>query len=486
MLNGAKLLSILFAFLGSLAVCAAACGFVFYLCDQAGLDIVVPIMAVPLPVMIFFGGMIWVFSHYYRFGRFALVVIFLALIGSSAVAIALLGAASVAAAKPLGAGALPLLLVATMFYAWVVYAFLHYRQGRQEEFVQFLVATTEAKAPLVQALDAFLRDRPQGVVRDTFVILLMLVLPGYYWFWYQKHRYDRKLALVADLLEQGYSLSEALAAVPGVASREIIMLARLGQSTAQLDRCLRHSLQDRYATVWLEVLPRVAYPLALLYFILGIFGFWSTFLFPKLERIFHEFDRPMPASTALLGDLCEFIADNRVWLGVGFLLVLGVVALLLVSTTARWYCPIVGRFYRQHIQAQVIRLLGLLLEAGKTVPEALHILADSEYFPEVARRRLASAGERVEQGQPLAASLRACGLLPKAMAPLVQAAERLRNLPWALAQLGEQRIARTVQAIRRLSMLASPATVFGVGLLVGFTVLAMFIPLLDLMESLIE
>jgi type IV pilus assembly protein PilC len=434
----------------------------------------------------YYAALAYAFWHFYHRGRFSVLVIFLTLVGSTTVAVVLLSLAMLGLSQ-VGKGlGLPLLIVIVMFYAWALYAFFHYRQSRQDEFLQFVAAAVEALAPLPQALDAYLRDRPRGPLREAFVIALMLTLPGYYWIWHQWHNFDRRLGRVADLLDQGYSLTEALTAVPGVASRETIMLAALGQSTARLDICLRHSLQQRYATVWLEVLPRLAYPLAVLFFFAGITSFWMVFLYPKLVRIFQEFDRPLPWQTALLGDVCAALKDLPWLLPACMLLVLGVVSVLIGSPTARWHCPGVGRLYRGHVQAQVLRLLGLLLAAGKTVPEALQILADSDYFAPVAQRRLRGVCERVERGEPLAACLIAGKLVTPAVAPLVQGAEHLRNLPWALTELGDHAATQTIGRIRRLSLLASPASVFGIGLIIGFSVIAMFIPLLQLMESLTE
>lgn len=483
MFNIPRLVAIGFASLGSVVFCALALWMLATLVPGPG--VVEALVAVGLFVA-YFAGIGTAFWFFYRDGRGHILVIFLTLVGSTTVAAAFLAAAMFGLSM-VGRGAgLPMLIVLVLFYTWVLYAFFQYRQSRQDEFLHFLAAAVTARAPLAPALDAYLRDRPRGPLREAFVIGMLFALPGYYWIWHQWHTFDVRLGRVADLLGQGYSLSEALAAVPGVASRETVMLASLGQATARLDVCLRHSLQQRYAAVWLEVIPRLAYPIALIFFLSGVTGFWMMFIYPKLERIYKEFNQELPWPTALLGDFCGVIRDYP-WLVPACLLgLLAVASVLIGSATARWYFPGVGRLYRGHVQGQVLRLLGLLLAAGKTVPESLRILADSDYFAPVAQRRLREVGRRVEQGEPLAVCLRAGRLVPAALVPLLQAAEQLRNLPWALTELGEHVAGRTIRLIRRLSLLLSPVTVFAVGAIIGFGVIAMFIPLLQLMESLQE
>lgn len=494
MFNIRRLVAIGFAFLGSVGFCAVMIWVLAELLEYLGLaGAMVGAGVLGAEALVAYALIVayvlaigWAFWRFYRKGQFQVLILFLALVGSMQLASSVLGLAMYGLAQ-VGRGAgLPLLIAIVLFYTWTLYAYFQYRQSRQDEFLNFLSAVVSARAPLAPALDAYLRDRPQGPLREAFVIGLLLVLPGYYWIWHQWHSYDRKLGRVADLLDQGYSLSEALAAVPGVASRETVMLASLGQVTARLDVCLRGSLQQRYAAVWLEVLPRLAYPVALVYFLSAVGGFWMIFIFPKLQRIFLEFNQELPWQTALLGEVGSTLADYPWLVPVCVLAFLAVVSVLIGNPTARWYCPGISRLYRGHVQAQVLRLLGLLLAAGKTVPESLHILAEADYFAPVAQRRLREAARRVEQGEPLAASLSAGRLVPGTLAPLVQAAEHLRNLPWALAEIGEHLANRTIRLIRRMSLLISPATVFAVGIIIGFGVVAMFIPILQLMESLHE
>jgi type IV pilus assembly protein PilC len=102
------------------------------------------------------------------------------------------------------------------------------------------------------------------------------------------------------------------------------------------------------------------------------------------------------------------------------------------------------------------------------------------------RRRLLKAGRSVQDGEPLADSLRRSGLLQRSMVPFVEAAERVRNLPWALAELGETLADRTVRVLRRLSQFLAPLLVMAVGLLVGVIVLGMFMPIVDLVSRLAE
>jgi type IV pilus assembly protein PilC len=374
-------------------------------------------------------------------------------------------------------------LVIVLFYGWMLFAYLHYRQGRQEEVLHLLTTAVEAEVPLGPALWAYLEDRPQGVEREAWLaILLFFVFPGYYWIWHRRHSFDTKVAALAHLLELGVPLPQALRAVPGVASREVLLAAAVGQTTGRLALCLRNAARSQLGTLWLQLVARLVYPLLLVGFMLGITGFWMNYIHPRMVRIFAEFGEPLPESTLRLIDAWYLVEDYGWIAGLVFQGLLGLVGLLLLSSTLRWYLPGVARLYRMHVQGRVLRMLALLLEAGKPVPEALGTLADSGYFARVARRKLRGTRRLVEQGESLASSLQRRRLLPAAMVPLVHAAERVRNLPWALTELGENRSSLSRRLLQRLSMGVFPVLVLVVGLMVGFIILGMFTPMIELVS----
>jgi type II secretory pathway component PulF len=388
----------------------------------------------------------------------------------------------------LGYLALLLLLVVGAAYGWMLFTFLHYRQCRQEEFLQVLTAAAVAEAPLAPALEAYLRDRPHGPLRELWVaLLLFFVIPGYYWFWYRRWSYDAKVEQVVLLLEEGHSLLAALRQTPGVAARSTLLAVALGEHTGQLARCLqalRDPARGRLAVVWLEMVPRFAYPLLLLAVICGNLQFWTAFIAPKYEKILAELDVSMPEDTERLMDLADF-ALEYVWVLVLAVPVLGsVLILLLANPRFRWYFPVVGSLYRGYVRSQVLQALSFLLQLQRPVPEALGLLGQTDLFVAPARRRLDAVRLRVERGEPLADGLRRERILPRTMVPLLKTAERAGNLPWALAELADLLAQRSARRVQRLGMVLSPVPVLVLGGLVGVIALGFFVPLVALIDRL--
>lgn len=376
------------------------------------------------------------------------------------------------------------LLVLCAIYGWVLYTFLQYRHCRREELLHLLAGAAENELPLAPALRAYLEDRPRGGMREFWLAtILFFVLPGYYWIWHRRNSFDGKVERLAQQLELGVPLFQALQSVPRLATRETVLAAAIGQSTGQLGRCLRGAAQRRLDTIWLELIPQIVYPFVMLLLIATLVSFMGIFIVPKFQKIFGKFGVGLPPITLRLINQMDFVMEYWyvVILGVLFFLLLALLPAF--SSTVRWYFPGLGAVYRRNARSRVLQALALLLETGQTLPEAMTLMAGLP-LGSMVLHRLKAAQYRIEHGEPLADSLLDAGLLTMSMIPLVHAAERAGNLPWALAELADTLYNRTLRVIQRIMQALFPLSVVAVGLLVGYVVVALFIPLVKLVTEL--
>lgn len=399
------------------------------------------------------------------------------------IAIVLLVALVIAVVVSAGAAGLPFILLLMFGAGWVVYTFVRYRAARQRELLDVLATAVELDQPLAPALRAYLRDRPHGGVYAFLVALIqhIFVSPGYYWLWHKSRSFDERAAMLADRLDEGETLSDALRNQPALASREARVAAAVGEASGRLGECLRRADREPFTASWLELLPRLVYPALLLMFIVGVTGFLMAIVIPKLKRIFLDFGRPMPEASLRLISGWAWLIDHAGTVGMVFLALCLLTATVVVSPSVRWRFPFIGRFYRWDVQGLVLRALGTMLSTGQPVPQSLGLLAESEDLPAPACRRLAKARALTERGEPLAAALESAGLLPASMQPLVRAAERANSLPWALGEIGEVLARRGLALARRLSVFIAPLAILAVGAVVLMVVMGVFVPLIDLM-----
>lgn len=379
---------------------------------------------------------------------------------------------------------------------WALYAFFRYREGRQDELHQVLLAAVDRQVPLAPAVKSYLQDaprlRPAGFVRGCLRVVRFLgyvfLFPLYLYcrIWFGWRSFDALLTALVTRLERGESLAAALHEVPGVASHEVRLAAEVGEATGALGACLRGVSQERWSAAWLEVVPRLLYPCLVLLFVSSITTFLMLYIVPRFKRIFDEFGQTLPAPTLAIIDAWVAVSEYGWLVPVLVLVGLVLVAVLVVNPGARWRAPLVGRLYRSGVQGEILRTLGRLLAAGQTVPQALGFLARSRVLPAAVVRRVDAASGAVDRGDPLNDALKNAGLLPTAMSPLLRTSERVGTLPWALVALGDHLSGRAFRLVRLVSLLLAPVMVVLVGVVVGFIALGMFLPLIKLLTRLAE
>jgi type IV pilus assembly protein PilC len=380
-------------------------------------------------------------------------------------------------------------LMILLVNGWAVYAFLRYRQGRQAELVDVMAAAVAGGVPIESAVRIYAKEHPRrSQARFLFDIATFFLFPLYLYvrLWIGWKRYDSLVAILARRLEEGRTLTEALQLVPGVVPRDVVLAAAIGEATGTLPACLREAQRERWSAVWLEVAPRVVYPLVVLLTTLGTKTFFFVMILPKYVRIYQEFGLQLPEVTQAVRDFSFIFVDSTGLLPLSIIAIVVAISAYMAMPALRWRTPLVGRLYRWGIQAEVLRALGRLFAAGRTVPDSLKFIRNSGVYPGIVRTRLSRAAKSAEAGATLEQALVESQLLPTSMAPLVKAAQATNTLGWALEELGEHLAGRAVKLVRRISLVVAPMLILAIAAFVAFIALALFLPLVQLIEALTE
>ena len=292
---------------------------------------------------------------------------------------------------------------------------------------------------------------------------------------------------VVEDVESGAALSEALGKHPKAFSKLYVNMIKAGEAGGALEVILQRlaDFLEKAASLKSKIIGAMVYPSVVIFVAVAILTFIMVSIIPKFKKIFDEFGQSLPQMTRYLGEAWDWFESFEPMLVLALAAPAAVLAVIF-SPTLRWHAPGLGALYRWGVQADVLRTLGRLLAVGHTVPAAMAFLAASDDLPAVARRAARRAAVRVERGEPLDAALADSGLLPPHAAALVRSAGLVRNLPWALVELGDHLAGRAVRLVRRLSLVLSPLLVALVGVVVGFIALAMFLPLIQLLTGMTE
>jgi len=141
--------------------------------------------------------------------------------------------------------------------------------------------------------------------------------------------------------------------------------------------------------------------------------------------------------------------------------------------------PVVGGLLKKLLLAQVLRSMALLSSGGVTLTTSLQVTSQGLGRSNYALA-LETARQKISQGRSLAEGLAASGLFPPMARRMVAVGEAGGALEEMLERLAQAYEEDTEQAMSSLTSLVEPAIVVVMGLVIGFFVLAVLLPIFEL------
>ncbi|GAB4383745.1 MAG: type II secretion system F family protein [Phycisphaerales bacterium] len=289
-------------------------------------------------------------------------------------------------------------------------------------------------------------------------------------------------------VEDGAPLSEAMAAHPTLFSPVACSLVRAGETGGglehMLDRMARLARQQEKVSS--AVLGSLLYPAVLTTISLIVLVLMLTFVLPRFATMFEALDAPLPATTRILLSIGESMRQYwwcvpLVMLAAGF----GIFKLVtsprgrLMLENAALDAPMIGKIFRSLLVSRIVRLLGVLLEAKVPLLEALHLTEQSIPSHRYAAL-LARASEQVARGESLSDTLADDPGIPDSIVESIANGERSGRLGSVLCSLAEFMDEDNEVLVKTLSSIIEPIILVGLGIVVGFVAISMFLPLFDL------
>jgi type II secretory pathway component PulF len=301
-------------------------------------------------------------------------------------------------------------------------------------------------------------------------------------------RLPRLLHEVARRLDAGDDLLAVLEAQGTRLPAHLRGLMLAGIRTGRLAEVLEEyvDLQNDQAELHRRVAHALAYPFVLLLFMTALAVFAGLYVVDSFEKIFRDFGTQLPYLTQLI----IWEARPMMWFFVGLAGVATVVPLLLwIAPPAGWLwpmvyrLPLVGPLLRWSHLAQFARLMGLLLEQQVPLPDALRVTAAGLQNGNLARgcRRAADDAER---GRPLDESLAARRQFPASLIPVIQWGQQAAAVPDAFRAAAEMFEGRSRTQGTLLESMLLPLMFLAIVVFVGVFVVAMFLPLIGLIQRL--
>jgi type II secretory pathway component PulF len=304
-----------------------------------------------------------------------------------------------------------------------------------------------------------------------------------------EHRWTtrRRLNRLADRLQQGIPLADALEQTPGALSDEGVLAIRFGSQLGILPAVLDGLLRDDNATgpqLRTRFRQMARYLASVLLVGTMVASFILTKIIPSFFSILADFTMPIPWALRSLVDVSDFAVT---YLAVPFMILLAL-AWFLSAGPPKWYIRrlISARILRpvaQLCSADLIDLLALATRAGRPLTGALSTLARYHYNAAI-RQKLLFVRNEVEQGANLWQSLKTVRLITPAEARVLTLESPIGATDWTLEHLAQTKRTRVASRIETLFDWFEPACVVLLASAVLLIALALMLSLNQMIGSL--
>jgi general secretion pathway protein F len=304
----------------------------------------------------------------------------------------------------------------------------------------------------------------------------------------RSHTFNRILAQVKDSVVAGSSFAAALARYPGTFSTLFINMVRAGETSGTLEIVLDRlaEIGEKQEELKNRIRSAMTYPLLMLAVGLLVLFFLLTYIVPSITTIFSDMNQVLPAPTRFLIRLSALVQSGW-WLLL--LAVAGLVALVrMLGKTAKGRflidrsllrLPAVGALVRKMAVARFSRTLGSLLENGVVLLAALEIVKNVVGNVLLADA-VASAAREVGKGQGLGNALAASRVFPDLPIQMISVGEQSGQLEAMLYKVADVYENEVQAAILRMTSLLEPVMILLMGIVVGFIVLAICLPIFEM------
>ncbi len=297
---------------------------------------------------------------------------------------------------------------------------------------------------------------------------------------------------VIEDIESGNTLSEAMSKQPKAFDNLYVNMVKAGEAGGALEIILQRlaEFKERAQSLKRKVQGAMIYPCAVITVATLIVGFIMYYIIPKFKTIFMGFDTELPEITVLLITLSDVVVNYFYLIPVipiaGWLMI----KIIRKNKTGEYVLdwaslkiPLMGQILSKSIVARTMRTLGTLVASGVPILESLTIARDTAGNA-VFRRAFDNIYAAIREGESIATPLKEARIVDDMVVNMIDVGEEtgaLDNMMYKIADVYDEEVSVLVDG---LVSLLEPLMVVILGFIVGFIVIALFMPLVKLLNDL--
>jgi type IV pilus assembly protein PilC len=296
---------------------------------------------------------------------------------------------------------------------------------------------------------------------------------------------------VYEDVQKGHSFSEALDKHRDVYPSLMISMVAAGEASGNLDGVTQRMAThyEKEFKVNNKVKSAMVYPAVLAFAVVAVVIFMLTFIMPTFTGMFLSSGVPLPGITLMLMRMADFLQSY--W----YLVVAGLAALVFVLrryaqtpdgrrvVDRLWLrMPVFRKLTQKSNSSRFCRTLSTLLASGIPLLQALDNVAGAVGNTVVADAVI-QAKEDVRKGVALSTPIRRSGLFPPMVDSMIKIGEESGTLDDLLDKAADFFDEEVETETQRLLTFMEPALIVVMAFVVGFIVVAMMLPMFDMLQT---
>lgn len=301
------------------------------------------------------------------------------------------------------------------------------------------------------------------------------------------------ISQIKEGVKSGRSFSSCLEDYPVLFSNLYITMARAGEESSNLEEMLVHveRYQKRQEEIKSKVKMAMTYPILMGCVGIAVIYFILSFVLPKMAGLYNNMREELPMATKILFQISNILNNNGLYILAAILIcvflnrIIGVTSFgKIFSGSMMLRIPLFGDIVQKSELSRFCQALVLLLGNGVSILRALDV-AVPIIGNQVLRKDFEVSVEALTKGDSFGETLKQSKWVPPLMAHTIAVGEESGNLNDVLNEIALNYEEETNEVIKIATTLLEPIMIMAIGLVIGFIIFAMLLPVfqIDILAS---
>ncbi len=301
----------------------------------------------------------------------------------------------------------------------------------------------------------------------------------------------KALGTVTEDVQKGLTLSEGMNKHPRIFPSILVSMVEAGEVSGNLDAILERMAThfEKENKIENKIKSAMIYPAALMFVSISVVIFMLVFVMPTFTGMFAGSGVELPGPTRLLLGISDSLQNYwYLYFAAIGLIAFGTGAYLRTEEgrtnfdSLKLKLPVVKGTTAKVITSRFTRTLSTLMDSGIPLIKSMEVVS-RVVNNKVIEERLMNSIEQIRKGVPLSRSVKDVGVFPPMVDSMIKIGEESGALDDILLKTADFYDEEVEVALTKLTTLLEPIMIVGMAVVIGFIVIAMYLPMFDMMQT---